>query len=114
MEKTDNQKRKYVFVCGLHRSGTTPLARQIGQFEDCTVFENTGVLMDEGQFLQDVYPPDDDFGGVGLFGFEESTHLTEDSKLLTPENAKRLREQWHRHWDDNKNICVEKTPGNLI
>lgn len=57
---------RYVFVCGLHRSGTTMLVQNVGKFKNCTAFENTGVLMDEGQYLQDVYPTDVAFGGVGV------------------------------------------------
>ncbi len=45
--------RKYVFVCGLERSGTTLLASNLAKLEDCTGFKNTGVMKDEGQYLQE-------------------------------------------------------------
>jgi hypothetical protein len=105
---------KYVFVCGLQRSGTSVLGRNIARFENCTGFKNTGVLMDEGQFLQDVYPIDGEFGGAGRFGFDPRAHRTEASKLLTPENVAKLRASWHAYWDPSKSICVEKTPANLL
>lgn len=105
---------KYVFVCGMPRSGTTVLAKQIAGLPGCTGFENTGVIMDEGQYLQDVYPTEWACGGAGRFGFSPQAHLTESSLLLTPANASRLRECWERHWDRNKTICVEKSPGNLL
>jgi hypothetical protein len=105
---------KYVFVCGLHRSGTTLLAREIGKLKNCTGFEKTGVLMDEGQFLQDVYPPFVVHGGAGKFGFAPAAHLTESSPLLTPTNVSRLRRSWEAYWDSHKTIRIEKTPGNLI
>jgi hypothetical protein len=70
--------------------------------------------MDEGQFLQDVYPIDAEFGGAGRFGFDPRAHRTETSDLLTPENIARLRASWHAHWDGSKSICVEKTPANLL
>jgi hypothetical protein len=105
---------KYVFVCGLQRSGTSVLGRNIARFENCTGFKNTGALMDEGQFLQDVYPIDAKFGGAGRFGFNPRAHRTEMSTLLTPENIARLRASWHAHWDTSKGICVEKTPANLL
>jgi hypothetical protein len=104
----------YVFVCGLQRSGTSVLGRNIARFENCTGFKNTRVLMDEGQFLQDVYPIDAEFGGIGRFGFDPRAHRTETSNLLTPENIARLRASWHTHWDASKSICVEKTPANLL
>lgn len=105
---------KYVFVCGLHRSGTTLLAQKVGKLKDCAAFENTGVLMDEGQFLQDVYPIETVYGGVGKFGFSTQAHLTEDSPLLTPTNVSRLRQSWEVYWDRSKSIRVEKTPSNLL
>lgn len=109
-----NVETKYVFVCGLHHSGTTMLAQQIGNFKDCTAFENTGVFADEGQYLQDVYPIENTFGGAGLFGFDPQAHVTENSLLLTEANVTRLREAWEKHWDPNKRIRVEKTPANLL
>jgi Sulfotransferase family len=106
--------RKYVFVCGLHRSGTSILGRNVGRLVNCTSFKNTGVTEDEGQFLQDVFPIDSEYGGPGRFGFDVRAHLTETSELLTPENIIRLHESWHEHWDGSKTICVEKTPANIV
>jgi hypothetical protein len=114
MQDENKHNWKHVFVCGLQRSGTSVLAHNIGRLENCTSFKNTGVLEDEGQYLQDVYPPDGAYGGPGRFGFDPRAHLTECSKLLTPENIAKLRSSWHSHWDERKTICLEKTPGNLI
>lgn len=105
---------KYVFVCGLHRSGTTILAHEVGKLRDCTAFHDTGVKMDEGQHLQSIYPSSYVYGGAGRFGFASRAHLTENSPLLTPENVSRLRCDWERYWDQSKSIRVEKTPGNLL
>ncbi len=114
MENNDKNNYKYVFVCGLQRSGTSMLGRNIARLENCTGFKNTGVLQDEGQYLQDVYPPDRAYGGTGRYGFDPRAHLTETSALLTPQNVAKLRKSWHSHWDKDKSICLEKTPGNLI
>jgi len=110
----EDNNYKYVFVCGLARSGTSLLGRNIARLENCTGFKNTGALMDEGQFLQDVYPIAGVFGGAGRFGFDERAHRTESSELLTPEKVARLRVSWHSYWEKGKTICVEKTPGNLL
>jgi hypothetical protein len=109
-----NSGQRYVFICGLHRSGTSVLGRNIARMENCTGFKDTGVIEDEGQFLQDVYPTGKVYGGAGKFGFDPRAHLTETSVLLTPENALKLQQSWERYWDQSKAIRVEKTPGNLL
>jgi Sulfotransferase family len=114
MMKNDSKDYKYVFVCGLQRSGTSVLGRNVARLENSTGFKNTGVLQDEGQYLQDVYQTDAEYGGTGRFGFDPRAHLTETSSLLTAENVARLRASWHSHWDNTRTICVEKTPSNLI
>ena len=114
VQKRNDTGRRYVFICGLHRSGTSLLGRNIARMENCTGFKDTGVIEDEGQFLQDVYPTAMTYGGAGRFGFDSRAHLTETSVLFTPANAARLRESWHAYWDNSKTIFVEKTPGNLL
>ena len=113
-QSNSSRGRRYVFVCGLHRSGTSLLGRNIARLENCTGFKDTGVTEDEGQFLQDIYPISKIYGGAGRFGFNPRAHLTETSPLRTPENALKLRQSWERYWDQSKGICVEKTPGNLL
>jgi Sulfotransferase family len=106
--------RKYVFVCGLPRSGTSLLGRNIARFEDCTGFKNTGVPEDEGQFLQDVYLTASDYGGSSRVGFDPRAHRTEKSSLLTPANVAKLKACWGKYWEADKAIRVEKTPENLL
>lgn len=103
-----------MFICGLHRSGTSLLGRNVANLENCTGFKDTGVIEDEGQFLQDVYPTGKVYGGAGKFGFDPRAHLTETSPVLTAQNALKLRQSWERYWDRSKAIRVEKTPGNLL
>ena len=103
-----------MFVCGLHRSGTSVLGRNIARFENCTGFRDTGATEDEGQFLQDVYPVAFTLGGPGRFGFDPRAHRTEASALLTPQNVARLKSSWQGYWDRSKTICVEKTPANIL
>jgi Sulfotransferase family len=116
--KDDNKSNyRYVFVCGLHRSGTTVLGRNIGRLENCTGFEKENMpdlLPGEGQFLQDVYPTGRELGGPGRIGFDRRARQTETSILLRPETVAKLKTSWHRHWEKGKQICVEKTPTNLL
>jgi hypothetical protein len=114
MHNDDRSNCKYVFVCGLPRSGTSVLGRNVARLDNCSGLKNTGNLEDEGQYLQDVYPLAGDCGGDGRFGFDPRMHLTETSDLLTPENMARLHKSWNPYWDKSKTIYVEKTPANLL
>lgn len=114
VQNSDKSNCKYVFVCGLPRSGTSLLGRNVARLGDCTGFKNTGVLEDEGQFLQDVYATDHEYGGAGSFGFDPRAHLTETSDQLTQQNALELRRCWEPYWDAGRSIRVEKTPSNLL
>src|SRR5215831_3959508 len=110
----DQSRRKYVFVGGSPRSGTSLLGRNIARMEDCTGLKNTGVFEDEGQFLQDVYPTASAYGGSSRCGFDPQIHRTETSALLTPDNIRKLHAAWHAYWDNSKSIFVEKTPENFL
>ena len=48
--------RRYVFVCGLHRSGTSLITRSLMDHPEVSGFRDTGAIEDEGQFLQTVLP----------------------------------------------------------
>jgi hypothetical protein len=112
MNKAD--RHKFVFLCGLHRSGTSPLFQILREHPDVSGFRDTSVPEDEGQFLQTVFPPAKAFGGAGRFGFAPEAHLTEESGLITAENKERLFGEWSRYWDLSKPFLLEKSPPNLI
>ena len=105
---------RLVFVGGLHRSGTTPFARILGQHPDVSSLERTGVIEDEGQHLQSVYPPGTAYGGSGHFARDPRSHLTETSPLATPANAEMLLEAWTPYWDLRRVRLVEKSPPNIV
>lgn len=74
----------------------------------------TGVMEDEGQHLQHVYPKAKLHGGPGRFAFDPRAHLTEASSLVTTENAASLWAAWEPYWDLERELLVEKSPPNLV
>ncbi len=107
-------ERRIVFLAGLHRSGTTLLARLLGAHPEISGFSGTGVPADEGQHLQSVYPPAKVYGGPGRFGFAPEAHLTELDPRVSQETAETLFAQWAPHWDLSRPLLLEKSPPNLL
>jgi len=105
---------KFLFIAGLHRSGTSILSRCLAEHPLISGFKNTGVPEDEGQFLQTVFPPAKHFGGPGKFGCNPQMHLTENSSLVTYQNKEKLFAEWGRYWNFSKLVMLEKSPPNLL
>jgi Sulfotransferase family len=113
-----------LFLCGLHRSGTSALARLLGSSPGVRALTGTGVPEDEGQHLQQVYPTAAQHGGPGLFAFDPGCHLTEHSGLATADNARSLLDAWlpfwhlratdHLGWGPDAVAVLEKSPPNLV
>jgi hypothetical protein len=114
------QSHHFVFLCGLHRSGTTLLFRMLREHPEMSGFANNQVaaewtpLEDEGQFLQGIYSPAMCYGGPGSFAFAPEAHLTESSELLTPANKAQLAVDWFPYWDLSKRYLLEKSPPHLL
>jgi hypothetical protein len=114
------QAHQFVFLGGLHRSGTTLLFRMLREHPAISGFANNQdaqewlAAEDEGQYLQSVYPQAIYWGGPGKFAFSPEAHLTEQSELLTVENKAKVAVQWFPYWDLSKHFLLEKSPPNLI
>ena len=98
-----------VFVGGLHRSGTTLIADVVGGRPEGSGLRNTGVPMDEGQHLQQVYAGAR--GRMDRWALEPDAHLTEDD--AAPGDAAALWNAWSPYWDLDARVLVEKSPPNL-
>ena len=107
-------EHRYLFIGGLHKSGTSVLFKILRDHPAISGFRETGVPEDEGQFLQSVFLPARAYGGPGVFGFHPEAHLTEASPLVTAENRTRLFAEWSRYWDLRRPVLLEKSPPNLI
>jgi hypothetical protein len=103
-----------VFVGGLHRSGTTLLARTLARHPMVSGLSDTGVVEDEGQHLQDVYARDVVSGGPGEFAFDPAAHVTEDSPLVNDAAREGLLRAWSPYWHTERPVLVEKSPPNVI
>jgi hypothetical protein len=108
------KNKKFVFIAGLHKSGTSILFKCLKAHPQISAFHNTGFPEDEGQFLQTVYPIAKEYGGPGKFGFDERMHLTEKSDLINQTNKEKLFLEWCRYWDLLKPVFLEKSPPNLL
>ena len=104
---------EFVFVGGMHRSGTTYLADSIASGESATGLGSSGAHMGEGQFLQDVFPLDNEIGRVTGWALNGRAHLTDGDIQSRDEIAGRLWRAWSPHWDLSKRYLVEKTPNNI-
>jgi hypothetical protein len=106
--------QRLVFVAGLHRSGTTLLARCLAAHPAIGGLAHTGVPEDEGQHLQDVLPSAGALGGPGRFALRPEAHVTEASPLVSREAALRLLGAWNPYWDQTRPLLLEKSPANLL
>lgn len=110
-----------LFIGGLHRSGTSLLARMMSEHPLFGGLRETGAPEDEGQHVQNVMLPASAFGGPGHFAFDPRSHLTEadvDAVHAGSNAAQALRMQlvdsWAKFRADDKPFFVEKSPPNLL
>ena len=102
-------KKKYLFLSGATKSGTTLLANALSLSKEISFLQNEKKKMKEGQWVQDVYE-----WGYGNTGLSKDYHMTESHPIATEENKIRLFRQWARFWNLAKPILAEKSPHNII
>ncbi|WP_116364718.1 sulfotransferase family protein [Parahaliea mediterranea] len=105
----------FVFIAGVHRSGTSLIHELLRAHPMISGFKDTPAYMeDEGQFLQTVYPRGEVFGGPGRFAFDAASHMTETHPLVSADNAQALFTQWSEYWDLSRPVLIEKSPPNIV
>jgi len=108
------QQQKFIFICGLHRSGTSLLYKILKNQKTISGFKNTTAIEDEGQHLQSVFNAANKHGGPGKFGFDKNSFLNEKSEIIKKENKDKLFSEWSKYWDLSKEYLIEKSPPNLV
>jgi hypothetical protein len=102
----------YVFIGGLHRSGTSLVHRLLRADPRVQGMAATGVWEDEGQHLQTVLPPARALGGPGRFGWHPEAAWDESRASLRM--AESLRAAWGPWLASPGPTAVEKSPPNLL
>ena len=106
-------RHRYLFVAGLHRTGTSLLAELIGSHPDIAAIEHAPVPANEGCYLQGAIPHTARDGIPGEYATDPAQHLTESDPLNALETKLRLEREWGEWFDPAKPWRVEKSPVNL-
>ncbi len=103
---------RLVFICGLHRSGTTALERLlVSRYRLACLRANRP--MSEGQHLQSVYSPARVFGGPGRFAFSHAMMQELEGLRDHADCRDRILDDWRRFVVGAAPVLLEKSPPNL-
>jgi len=103
---------RLLFICGLHRSGTTLLERMLVNRFDLACLR-ADVHESEGQHMQGVYSPAYKFGGPGYFAFSTAMRRELDTLTDYPRHRQEILDAWQRFVVGTSNVLIEKSPPNL-
>jgi len=110
----DVSMSRYIFVAGLHRSGTSLIARSIAAHPAISAISGSPAPEDEGVYLQGAIPHTALHGRPGAFAHDPAQHLTEDSRFNTLDTARHIAAQWNPWYDARAPWRLEKSPVNLL
>ncbi|KIN70585.1 Nodulation protein noeE [Sulfitobacter noctilucae] len=103
---------RYVFVGGLHRSGTSLVARLIGELPGVSAINQAPVPENEGVYLQGAIPHTAQHGIPMHFATDPAQHHIEGSHFDSLETQTRLDRSWAPYFKEAP-WRVEKSPVNL-
>ncbi|SFC21218.1 sulfotransferase family protein [Tropicimonas isoalkanivorans] len=103
---------RYLFIGGLHRSGTSLVARLCGRISGVASIEGAPVPENEGVYLQGGIPHTAQDGRPMHFATDPAQHLIEGCRLDRLETRERMEADW-APWFPPAPWRVEKSPVNL-
>jgi len=103
----------FVFIAGLHRTGTSLLARLLGAHPQISSITGAPVPENEGCYLQGAIPHTALHGRPGHYATDPLQHHVEGSRYDTLEVKQRLLADWSAWYDPAKPWWLEKSPVNL-
>lgn len=106
-------RHRYLFIGGLHRSGTSLAARIAGSIAGIGTITDAPVPENEGVYLQGAIPHDALSGAPGRFAHDPAQHLVEGCRFDRREVRERLEADW-APWFPDTPWRAEKSPVNLL
>ena len=107
-------RHRYLFMGGLHRSGTSLAARIAATLPGMGAISHAPVPENEGVYLQGAIPHDALSGAPGRFAFDPAQHLVEGGRFDRLEVRDRIEADWAPWFDPDTPWRVEKSPPNLL
>jgi len=104
---------RYLFIGGLHRSGTSLVNRLANALPGAGGITGSAAPENEGVYLQGAIPHTALSGRPMHFAINPAEHLTEDHPLNSLETRARLEHDWAPWFAPDLQWRVEKSPVNL-
>lgn len=105
---------RYLFIAGLHRTGTSLLTRLLSHHRHIAGIENAPVPENEGCYLQGAIPHTAIHGRPGHYATDPAHHLIEGCRFDTRETRSRIEADWSRWFAQASDWRIEKSPVNLV
>lgn len=105
--------KRYLFIGGLHRSGTSLLAQLVAQHPDIASISNSPAPENEGCYLQGAIPHTALHGRPMHFATDPDQHHVEGCCYDTLPVRERIEADWSQWFEPSKPWRVEKSPVNL-